>query len=386
MTDRWHALLPETAGAEGVAATGGVLHGRTFVAKDNIDVMGSVTAAGSPALRAVRPPASRSAEVVRSLLAAGASYAGKARSDELAFSLGGVNDLDGTPSNPAAPGHTCGGSSSGSAAAVAGGLADVGLGTDTAGSIRVPASYCGLVGMRPTHGRVDADGVLPLAPSYDVVGWLTRDGAAALDTGRVLVRQWRESPPPIALLLATDLLPADEDDAAIVLRTWQRWALALDASPSFITLGRLDEWTAAFHVLRSAEAWGVHGRWLEEESPAISVAVAARLRAGALLTQADVRAAEHVRAALVARLDAAIPPGSALLVPGAAGRAPSLAATNDELDVVRRQTLRLTTIAALAGAPSIVVPARPAGLPFGVALIGRPGDDESLLAAAAQFC
>ena len=114
--------------------------------------------------------------------------------------------------------------------------------------------------------------------------------------------------------------------------------------------------------------------------------MAARLRAGAQLTAADVAAAEKVRAALSQRLDAAIRPGRALLVPGAAVRPPSLAATDDDLDAVRRQTLRLTTIAALAGAPSVVVPARAAGLPFGVALIGRPGDDESLLAAAAQIC
>ena len=398
MNDRWHALLPAAdnevvspeAAQQGVTrmqgAVRGVLDGLTFVVKDVFDVAGSVTGGGSPALRAIRRPATQSAAAVRSLRAAGASYVGRARSDELAYSLGGVNDLDGTPINPAAPGHTAGGSSSGSAAAVAGGLADIGLGTDTAGSIRVPASYCGLVGMRPTHGRVRVDGMLALAPSYDTVAWLTRDAPLAADVGRVLLDRWRPLPPPTTLLLATDLLPPDSADAAVIEEAWRSFAERLGADVRRVEWGRLDDWAAAFHVLRAAEVWEVHGEWLERDAPALSAAVAERIRAGKAVTAADRTAARVVRGELLARLAELIPERAAAVVPASAVRAPALSASPAELDRVRRLTLRLTTIASLSGAPSLAIPAaNDGGLPFGVALIGRPGDDESLLAAAAAL-
>ncbi|MDQ1715770.1 MAG: amidase, partial [Frankiaceae bacterium] len=209
--------MDDVARTLGEPREAGPLRGRTFVVKDVFDVAGTVTGAGSPALRARSAPAARSSSAVLALAAAGASYRGRSRSDELAFSLGGVNDADGTPVNPAAPDRAPGGSSSGSAAAVAGGIADIGLGTDTAGSIRVPASYCGLVGVRPTHGRVPVDGLVPLAPSYDTVAWLTSDGRLAEDVGRVLLPQWRDAAPPRSLLLVDDLLPDDPADRELVI-------------------------------------------------------------------------------------------------------------------------------------------------------------------------
>ncbi|MCU1675899.1 MAG: Amidase [Frankiales bacterium] len=384
MTDSWNALLP-SEGARLPAPGAGPLRGRTFVVKDVLDVAGTVTGAGSPALRARSAPAAESAAVVLALLAAGASYQGKSRSDELAFSLGGVNDADGTPANPAAPGHTAGGSSSGSAAAVAAGLADIGLGTDTAGSIRVPASYCGLFGIRPTHGRVPTDGLVPLAPSFDAVGWLTRDATVAADVGRVLLADWRDSAPPRSLLLADDLLPDDAVDRELIVSAWEAWAAAIGAAPGRVTLGRIAEWGETFGTLRAREAWVQYGSWLDDDQPVVSPAVAARIRAGAALTADDVAAARSARVELIQELDALLDGGGALVVPASAVRAPRLSSTGDVLEVVRRQTLRVTAVASLAGAPSVAVPvAGGAGLPFGVALIGRRGDDESLLAAASS--
>ena len=177
-----------------LAPTGsGALDGLTFAVKDNIDTLGSVTGAGNPAWRAAHRPAVRSAECVTRLLAAGATMVGKTLSDELAFSLEGRNAWDGTPVNPAVPGALPGGSSSGSASVVAAGLVDFALGTDTGGSVRVPASFCGVYGFRPTHGRVSLDGVVPLAASYDTVGWLARSGAVLARVGAVLLG---EPPPP----------------------------------------------------------------------------------------------------------------------------------------------------------------------------------------------
>lgn len=162
-----------------VAGSGsGPLHGVRLAVKDVHAVAGHRLGAGNPAWLAEAEPQRAHSWAVGALLAAGADVTGIARTDEFAYSLNGTNAHYGTPPNPAAPGRVPGGSSGGPAAAVALGQADAGLGSDTAGSIRVPASYCGLHGLRPTHGAVPATGMLPLAPSFDTVAWLARDAHA----------------------------------------------------------------------------------------------------------------------------------------------------------------------------------------------------------------
>ncbi|MGD1879287.1 MAG: amidase family protein, partial [Kiloniellaceae bacterium] len=149
----------------------GPLAGLTFGAKDLFDVAGHRTGCGNPTWAATHEPATAHARAVALCLDAGADLRGKTHTDELAYSLMGANAHYGTPVNPAAPDRLPGGSSSGSAAAVAAGLVDFALGSDTGGSVRLPASFCGLYGLRPTHGRIDVSGMVPLAPSFDAVGW-----------------------------------------------------------------------------------------------------------------------------------------------------------------------------------------------------------------------
>jgi amidase len=148
----------------------GRLTGLTFAAKDVFDIAGHRTGNGNPVWLETHPPAERTASAVQRLLDAGARMVGKTHTDDMAYSLNGENVHYGTPVNPVAPGRIPGGSSSGSAAAVAGGLVDFALGTDCGGSVRLLASYCGLYGLRPTHGLAPADGVVPLASSFDAVG------------------------------------------------------------------------------------------------------------------------------------------------------------------------------------------------------------------------
>src|SRR5262245_20127130 len=157
--------------------TTGPLAGLTFAAKDLFDIAGSRVCAGNPDWLRTHAPAEKTAPAVQILLGAGATLVGKTLTDELAFSMSGENIHYGTPLNPAAPDRIPGGSSSGSASATASKLVDFALGTDTSGSIRVPASYCGLFSMRPTHGRISCQGVVPLAPSFDTIGWFARDAA-----------------------------------------------------------------------------------------------------------------------------------------------------------------------------------------------------------------
>jgi len=150
----------------------GPLRGLRLAVKDIVDVAGLPTGAGHPDWLATHPVPQRSAPVVDRITDAGAVIVGKTYTDEFAYSMFGSNAHYGTPVNPAAPGHLPGGSSSGSAVAVAAGLADIGLGTDTAGSVRIPASWCGLYGLRPTHDRASREGIVALAPSFDVPGLL----------------------------------------------------------------------------------------------------------------------------------------------------------------------------------------------------------------------
>src|SRR5256885_2684296 len=154
---------------------GGPLSGLTFAAKDLFDVAGHPTGGGNPDWARQNPVPTRHAWAVQRLLDAGATLIGKTITDEVSLGILGENPFDGTPLNPTAPDRVPGGSSSGSASAVAQGLCDTALGTDSGGSVRVPASFCGLYGIRPTHGRLDLSGMLIQAPSSDTIGWFARD-------------------------------------------------------------------------------------------------------------------------------------------------------------------------------------------------------------------
>ncbi|GIL60003.1 hypothetical protein Vafri_14638 [Volvox africanus] len=175
-SDPYNAYIDKSLIVPGVAE--GPLRGLSFAVKDLFDVAGHLTGFGNPIWLETHPPATHTAPAVQALLNAGATLRGKTHMDELAYSLNGENVHYGTPINPAAPGRIPGGSSSGSAVAVACGDVDIGLGTDTGGSIRVPASFCGLLGIRPSWGRVSAEGTAALAPSFTTPGWCVGLGQA----------------------------------------------------------------------------------------------------------------------------------------------------------------------------------------------------------------
>ena len=188
--DELNAFVPG-ARCRVAGAPGGPLHGLTFAVKDLIDVAGWPTGGGNPDWARANAVPQRHAWVVQTLLAAGASIIGKTITDEVSLGILGENPHDGTPVNPRAPERVPGGSSSGSAAAVAGGLCDFALGTDSGGSVRVPASFCGLFGIRPTHGRIDFSGITVQSPGSDTCGWLARDGATFARVGAALGSPWR---------------------------------------------------------------------------------------------------------------------------------------------------------------------------------------------------
>ncbi|WP_405014768.1 amidase family protein [Kitasatospora sp. NBC_01539] len=375
-------------------APDGPLAGVRLAVKDVVDVAGLPTGAGHPLRLLTHPPAERDAEAVARLRAAGAAFVGKTHTDELAYSLGGTSAHYGAVPNPAAPDRVCGGSSSGTAAAVAAGAADLGLGTDTAGSVRVPASYCGLYGFRPTHRRAPRAGIVPLAPSFDVPGLLARD-PAVLDAGlRVLLgtgpeQQHPRAPRPVRRLLVPDDLWARAGDAVTAalagpvaalahLAPTDRRTFRAAASPGW------DRTREAFSTVQAAEAWAAHGAWITARQPEFGPGVGARFAAAAEVTADRAAQARTDLAADIAPLLELLHDGDLLLLPAAPGPAPLL--TGGAAPAVppaadrRAATVLLTCLASAAGAPALCLPAvRLDGAPLGLCLVAAPGSDEHLL-------
>jgi amidase len=353
--------------------------------KDVIDVAGVRTGAGNPAFLEEAEPALDHAVAVARLVKAGARVIGKAHTDELAFSLSGTNAHYGTPRNAAAPGRVPGGSSSGSAAAVASGMAQIALGTDTAGSTRVPASYCGVYGLRPTHGRVPLAGVLPLAPTFDTCGTLAATGELLQRAASILLAT-RASEPPSALVLASDLMAeADPPVAGAVQAAAERLARDLEVPLRSAELagGRHQSWFEAFRGRQLVEVWRAHGEWIESRRPPLGPGVAARFGAARAAPESDALAANSVRAEVLDALDRVLPGGGALVLPATATVAPPPILAGAEKEDLRSRTMRLTCVAGLAGAPAVSLPLATArGLPVGLSLLARPGEDERLLSAA----
>lgn len=368
------------------AIASGPLDGKTVAVKDLFAVTGFLVGAGNPAWLAQAEPETADAWAVRTLRGAGASIAGIARTDELAFSLSGANAHYGTPPNPAAPGLVTGGSSSGPASAVATGQADIGLGTDTAGSVRVPASVCGLFGLRPTHGAIPADGLVQLAPSFDTVGWLTVSASLLAGVGSVLLPPGPAAPP--RRLLTLDLTNGSVRRLAC--------STGLSVLPGRV-LGADDVTAllAAFRAVQAAEAWGLHGRWITANPGALSADVEARFRAGADVGADALRRATETIAGYRDRVLRAVTEDTWLALPAAAGPGHARDAAPEARDAWRQATLRRTVLASAFGLPSCVIPgagsldawhpvpgARPLNggrPPEGIALIGPPGADRALL-------
>lgn len=369
-------------------AHSGPLKGLTFVVKDLIDVMGISTGAGNPDYLAGQKPAKAHAWAVRVALEAGATLVGKTITDELAFSLIGRNVHYGTPINPAAPDRLPGGSSSGSVVLVAGGKVDFSLGSDTGGSVRIPASYCGVFGVRPTHGRIPLDGVVPFAPSFDTVGWFARDAEMLERIGNVMLGAVDKPHQPKRLLYATDAFSrADPMTVAALTPTIQAIESVLgNAIPTQVCPSRLEDWMTAFRTLRSVEVWHHEGPWIERVKPKFGPEIQRNFDAASKVTAADAKAFVPQRAAIVEHLSKLLADGTILLLPSAPGPAPRRDASYEELSAIRDRTQAITCISGLGGLPQLSIPAgQVEGAPVGLSLVAARGQDGMLLSFAKKL-
>ncbi len=357
----------------------GVLDGLRLAVKDLIDVGGTPTTCGNPDWAASHAIPTQDAPCVAMLRAAGARIVGKTVTDELAFSLEGENAFHGTPRNPAAPDRLPGGSSSGSAVAVAGGEADLALGTDTGGSMRVPASFCGVHAMRPTHGRISLAGVLPFAESYDTVGWFARDATLLRTAGHVLLGTQRHAgAQPLRLCMAEDALALAEPSVAQALRAWAQANGITERRQAFVQPWR--EVQEAYSFLQGLEIRAALGPWIRERQPTFGPAIAPRF-AGALALDPALEAPwRHWRAQMKNELVERLGPDEAWLVPAAPGVALPLYASGEQRGAFYERALALGALAGHAGLPQVVLPLlQVEGLPVGISFIAGPGQDERLL-------
>jgi len=360
----------------------GQLVGCSFAVKDVFEIAGHRTGNGHPRWLETHPPAGRTAPAVERLLAAGARLVGKTYCDEMTYSLNGENVHYGTPVNPKASGRIPGGSSSGSASAVAGGLVDFALGTDCGGSVRIPASYCGIYGIRTSHGLVPADGVVPLAKNFDTVGWFAQTASLMQRVGRVLLPPPAKPFAPRRLLIARDAFAAIEPEVSVALNP------AIAAMTAMITkTERVNIYTdetaerlATFRVLQGAEIHAQHGGWIDHYRPEFGPGIRERFAWAATIAAADVAKALPRREAVARYMNGLLADDAMLCLPTAPGIAPLLNTPPAELEVFRSRAFSLLSIAGLARLPQISLPLGTFdGCPLGLSIIGPRESDQGML-------
>ena len=374
-------------------APAGPLAGLTFAAKDVFDIAGHATGAGNPVWLATHAPAERHSPLVARLLGAGATLQGKVISDELAYSIHGHNLHYGMPLNAAAPDRIPGGSSSGSVAAVAARLVDFALGTDTGGSTRVPASYCGVWGLRTTHDLLSREGLVPLHPSFDTATWFAHQPRTFARVADALLPASTFSPRRV-LLAQQAVAEADTDFAPLLVRV----ATALQArvgstvEPVDVTPAgaSLEDWRRDYVTWGAHEAWQVHGDWIGTHAPGFEDAIAGRWQAASRIDAGSAQQARAAGLAARAHVRALLGDDAVLVLPSAATVAPLRGAAGAEIDAIRMRTLRICCIAGLAGLPQVSLPLRTQdgtqdGLPAGISLVGPAGSDRALVHLATEL-
>jgi amidase len=385
--DRYRAFMPYPS-VEVAGAPDGPLRGLKLAVKDIYDVAGYRTGCGSPIKLAQSSVKTSHAPVVARLLSAGAEFCGKTHTDELAWSLYGVNAHFGTPINPAAPDHIPGGSSSGSAAAVAGHLADIALGSDTGGSIRAPASFCGIWGLRPTHARLSLEGCMALAPSWDTCGFFARDGETLERVASVLFDADKTPAPSPRLMVPQDMIDGVNEEGRKLIEMAIRHIEKRHGGLSRVLVyeGKREAIYSAFREIQAVEVLGVHGEWERMFHPPLGPGIAERFEYARLVTKAQLDAANGHRAELSTHLDALLGDDGILIAPAVHDAPLRLDAGPAAFDSYRHDAMKLLCVSGHAGLPQVVFPlGKVEGAPFGLSLIGPRGSDLRLIAIAREI-
>ncbi len=385
-------FVPHDLAAPIAGSATGPLAGLTAVVTDLFDIAGTRTGGGNPQWLAAQAPARAHAAAVAKILAAGATITGKTICDEFFYSGSGINAHYGTPLNIRAPGRIPGGSSSGSAAATAANACDFALGSDTGGSVRMPASYCGVFALRPTHGRIDLTGGMAMAPSFDTAGFFANAPGVARRVGAVLLDGQSVPVPVRRLLVARDAFAQADAPVAALGREFLARAAGALPKPDLTVIAPegFDLWREAFRVVQGRETWASFGDFVTRARPALGPGIKERMAFAATVTQEQADAARKIVDAARAALRGVVTPGTIVALPTAPCIAPPIDTPEAELEQFRVRVMRLGSPAVLAGLPQITIPVGTVeGCPAGLSFIGWAGGDEALLdlaCATAKHC
>lgn len=405
MTNRSAQITVEESGAFvemfSIEPTGsGALGGLTFAVKDLIDVAGKVTGCGNPTWRSSHPPATNHAVCVEQLLSAGARCVGKTLTDELAFSLLGENFFYGTPLNPRAPERVPGGSSCGSASAVACRLTDFALGTDTGGSVRIPASNCGIFGFRPTHGRVSVAGVNPLSPTFDTVGILAGELATLIGAASVVLGidvTGKERPETVHLIPEAFQL-CDPELRTVLEEPLEKLQKLFGKRLHSTSLRLIDEeknaselefWREIYRMLQGAEAQSCLGAWVATARAEFGPLIRQAFEMSRSLDRTAVASMIRRRETYFYRMNSFLGNKDLLCIPTAPCPAPvkgSIKSRDQAGNSYYPRTLSLTSLSGVARMPQITLPvAEVSGAPVGLSFLARTGKDAFLLECVQTF-
>ena len=368
----------------------GPLQGLSFTVKDLYDIANYKTGNGSPTWLDTHEPASDTATIVQSCLNAGATMLGKVICDEFFYSFIGENAHYGTPINSSAPGKIPGGSSSGSAASVASGICDFSLGSDTGGSVRIPAAFCGLYGLRPTYGRVNLTGATAMSPSFDTAGWFAKDLDVFLKVGSVLLDKNSVASKVDKVRRAREKGNFSDDEISIPLLKWIE-SDQCNLSPQSPITKLLDEIVLddareAFRIIQAREVWQTFGSWIEQTKPVFGPGVKERMDIAKTVTTEE-RDTKMLYKKKVARaFREMVPVGTVLALPVTASLPVDINTDPEVLNNYRAKTLSLVCLASLSGLPQISIPVTHSnGIPVSLGLIAWEGGDEALLSLASEL-
>jgi amidase len=376
------AFVPHDISAPIAGAASGPLAGLTAAVKDMYDIAGYRTGGGSPEWLEAHPPAAANASAVQKILDAGATIVGKTVCDEFFYSVSGANAHYGTPVNPRAVGRLPGGSSSGSASAAAAGACDFALGSDTGGSVRIPASFCGLYGLRPTHGRVDLTGAMAMAPMFDVGGWFSSVPAVFRKVGGVLLGGEAVREPIRQVIVLEDAFAQADAEVGALLRGFLQVAAA--ALPQLAT-GTLapqgfDQWREIVRIVQAREVWKHYGAFIEQHKPRLGPGIKERMEFASSVSEGDAAALRKQIPGASEQIRGVAKPGTVLALPSAPCIAPLANDLAASQELFRVRVMRLTCVSGISGLPQVSLPAGTiSGCPIGISFLGWAGGDEALL-------
>jgi amidase len=369
-------------------AASGPLAGLTAVVKDMYDIAGYRTGGGSPEWLEAHAPAAKNASAVQKILDAGATIVGKTVCDEFFYSVSGANAHYGTPVNPRALGRLPGGSSSGSASAAASGACDFAIGSDTGGSVRIPASFCGLYGLRPTHGRVDLAGAMAMAPMFDVGGWFSAVPSVFRKVGPVLLGGDAVREHIRSVIVAEDAFAQADAEVGALLRGFLQAAAAAIPKPSTGTLAPqgFDEWREIVRVVQAREVWKHYGAFIEKHKPRLGPGIKERIEFASTVAENDAAALRAQIPQARKQIRGIVQPGTVVAIPSAPCIAPPANDPAAQQESFRVRVMRLTCISGISGLPQASIPAGTiSGCPIGISFLGWAGGDEALLDLAVSL-